>query len=260
MIEDFKIYVTTLNEERLIGYTLEALLKVFVPEQILVIDIGSEDRTLANIPGDIEVVHEILAASEDVTVGRRFTELKAEYSSRQEWVLWVDGDEIYPTSSLLKMKTWLEDAKSGAHDRTALRLYWKVLYARDGTLMCSNEYLSAGPKLFNSNHYVFRRAWPKEVLNRWDDTHQGGESHKKDFTGVWFWHGVLLDRSSVKQTGRTKKLNTKRDQYLEHLSWKDMAETPWDADYDIDPGPRWTVINMTVIKDNFDTKWHGTFE
>jgi len=257
VIDDFKIYITTLNEENLIGYTIEALLKVFPAHQISVIDLGSQDATLDHIPGGIEVLKEEFPEGKGAA-GRFFTKMKADYSQAQEWVLWVDGDEIYPTSSLLKMKSWLEAAIAGEHDDKGLRLYWRILDSVAGRIYCSTEYLSAGPKLFNSNYFSFKRAWPQEVIYPLsEDTPP--VSDKNAFNGIWFWHGVLLRRSSIYDTARIKKLGAKRGKYEQHLSWTTI-DPPWDVDYAAVVEPEWTVVNMSTLQGDYDTKWRGRLE
>lgn len=254
---DFHIYITTLNEENLIAYTIEALLKVFPIQQLTVIDLGSVDATLDRIPSSIEVLSEILPRGNG-EAGPFFTQMKANYSGGQEWVLWVDGDEIYPTSSLLKMVKWLEDAQAGRHDEKALRLYWRTLNMMGGKMQVSKEYMSAGPKLFNSKYFSFKRAWPKEVIYRLSDTTLP-VSHKKEFNGIWFWHGVLLERSNIQATARNKKLSTKRDRYEKYLSWRD-TDAPWAMHYnDTDVELEWTVVNMSETL-GYDTKWHGILD
>jgi glycosyltransferase involved in cell wall biosynthesis len=250
---DFKIYVTTLDEERLIPYTIEALLKVFPKEQIEVIDLGSKDRTLHRIPEGVRVHNVILP--EDGTSGQYFTDLKNYYSKRQEWVLWVDGDEIYPYDSLHRIKDWLYRADE--HGQKTVRLYWKVLKEQDGDIYCSNEYLSAGPKLFNSNYQRFRRAWPDEVTVRYKECSPPGS--KSEFNGFWFWHGVLLNRSDARErTARYKKRLSKTDRYNRHMTWEKLKSAPWETDYASRSPREWTVVHMDLHNLDADTvKWSG---
>jgi len=249
MRSSFKIYVPVLDEENLIEYTLEALLKVFLPEQIEVIDLGSTDSTLARIPSSL-VVHHVTLPTEEP--GRYFTELKDSFSKRQEWVLWVDGDEIYPTSVLRHIKYWLNSSP----EEKSMRVYWRILDKRQDGMYCSREYLSAGPKLFNSRYFGFRRAWPKEVIYPLTEEVKAGE--KWEFTGVWFWHGVLLDRSNVLQTVRKEKADNKHEKYMKYLTWEKLQSTPWEAGYASLPTREWTVINMSKSKEGtLDTKWSG---
>lgn len=255
MTPDFKIYISTLDEDRLIPYTIASLLQVFPPEQIEVIDLGSKDQTLARIPKDVKT-HQVDLPATDV--GAFFTELKNEYSRRQEWVLWVDGDEIYPASSLLKVKAWVEGAQAGDHDHAGERLYWRILKDNDGQWSCSNEYLSAGPKLFNSNYRGFRRAWPKEVSYRFDKR-TPSVRHKSEFNDIWFWHGVLLNRSSRgEQTGRRKKRQHKEANYNNFMTWSELTAPPWETQYKSDLRPDWVVVNKERGGDV--SRWTGSLE
>lgn len=260
MLRDFKIYVPTLNEERLIPYTLQALLNVFPAEQIEVLDLGSTDKTRRGIPSEIKTHGFRLPEGGEENPGKAgafFTELKNEFSARQEWVLWVDGDEIYPISSLVKMKEWLHQAQSGEHNEKFVRLYWRILREREGKIWCSKEYLSAGAKLFNSNFQQFRRAWPREVTVQ-TDLSVPGPGKKKDFTGLWFWHGVLLQRSVVKEhTARYKKRLSKQGKYDSIMTWEKIRAFPWETGYDEEIVLPWTVFNMHTTG-GLDTSWSGT--
>jgi hypothetical protein len=131
-------------------------------------------------------------------------------------------------------------------------VYWKIL--KEG--YCSKEYLSAGPKLFNTDKLKFCKAWPKEVtVNRSQDP---GVLHKSLFTGVWFWHGVLLKRSSVKeQTVRYKKRLTKIEMYNKYLTWDSIDKFPWKNDYRGDVEFPWTVMNMSTSEGTYSTTWKG---
>jgi len=239
---DFKIYVTTLDEDVLIAYTLEALLKVFSPKQIEVIDLGSQDNTLKLIPAGIKVHREHLPEGQDEfgvnVVGPYFTELKRRYSKRQDWVFWVDGDEIYPVSTLLSIQSLMK-VEPG---KRAFRFYWRMLKYIDDELYASDEYVSAGSKLFNSNYFQFHRAWPKEVLQP-----IAGESGKKDkniFTGLWLWHGVLLERSSLpERTARSKKRLAKIAVYDKTAVTWNRIIPPWESDYATVTSSEWVVID-----------------
>ena len=236
---DFKVYVPTLDEECLIPYTIGALLKVLPPEQIEVIDLGSKDDTLNRIPGGVKI-HEVTLPA-DNSAGRFFTDLKNEFSDRQEWVLWVDGDEIYPVSTLRRIVRWVDGDQT---PRRYIRFFWRVLRLHEGRIQSTVEYLSAGPKLFNSKVLHFRRAWPREVVSvrpdvsgRRNPTYVGSEDY---FNGMWFWHGVLLKRSSLVQSNvRSKKLFHKNIRYGK-LTWEDIVE-PWNNDYEGAYKLPWTV-------------------
>lgn len=249
MLNDFKIYIPTLDEECLIPYTIDALLKVFSPEQIEVIDLGSKDSTVEQISSKVKI-HSVTLPKDNS--GEFFTRLKNEYSSRQGWVLWVDGDEIYPTTSLFRVRDWVEAGQLGKHTQIGLRVYWKIL--KEG--YCSKEYLSAGPKLFNTNKLKFNRAWPNEVtVNRSNDP---GVLHKSLFTGVWFWHGVLLRRSFAEErTSRYKKRLSKTAIYDKHLTWESIDKFPWENDYRGDVEFPWTVMNMSPHDGDYSKTWEG---
>lgn len=265
--DKFHIYVPTLNEEVLIGYTLEALCKVFPANMITVIDLGSTDLTLERIPSKIAVESVVLPVGFDNEAGYAYTKLKNEYSKRQKWVLWVDGDEIYPTPTLLRIKEWVEESLAGVHPKQhVLRLYWRVIKEigvappplpfNQGSDLCriipelvppfrsmehSVEYLYAGIKLFNSEVFEFRKAYPREVIGGIPGV-IANPGTKKAFNGLWFWHGVLLTRSRIKSTGRTKRRFYKEADYVRRLTWAPMPDFPWDINYLPELNPEWVLL------------------
>ena len=249
---NFKIYIPTLDEENLIGYTIAALLKVFPPEMIEVIDLESDDSTISRIPKGIKVHVEPLPKNVLSRVARRaFTDIKNKYTKKQEWVLWVDGDEVYPTHVLRQMRAWLEAAIAGEHDKKCLRVYWKILDQREDGLYISKEYLAAGPKLFNSNYFGFRRSWPEEVIEALTDEYNSGD--KWEFNGIWFYHGVLLQRSHLEKTVRRKKAVAKRTKYLKYLTFEKMTKSPWT--FEATTPKKWELLNM--VEGSEDKKWAG---
>ncbi len=237
----FKIYVTTLDEELLIAQTIGALLEVFSEEQIEVIDLGSSDRTLECIPAGVKVHDESL--TDKIEAGKLYTELKNSYSRKQDWVLWVDGDEIYPKQTLEKIRDLMDDPG----DEVMFRLYWRILKFEDDKHYASSEYLCAGPKLFHTDYFHFSRSWPREVVRcltshaRSDYNRKARKSHHDKFNGLWFWHGVLLERSGVdERTARRKKRIGKIAIYDEAMTWEridwcDLASQETKQD--------WTIVN-----------------
>jgi len=224
MISDFKIYVPVLNEELLITHTVDSLLSVF-PGNVEVINLGCTDSTIARIVNKVKVHNE--PVPDDNTKGRYYTQLKNEYSARQSWVLWVDGDEIYPTCTLHKIRDIVEHDGNGI---VSHRLYWRILREFDGKMHFSKEFLSAGPKLFNSKYQTFVRDWPREVSNYIDDKYKAAD--KCHFNELWFWHGVLLKRShQVEPTYRRKKRQLKEVIYNDALEWVPFECLPWENNF-----------------------------
>ncbi len=219
------VYVTTLNEEVLIGPVLEAVLQVF--PQVEVIDIGSEDNTLAMVASfNVRVRKHTLPEAKykgDHATAQAYTDIKNVYASKHDWVFFIDGDEIYNEENLLKIK---EEAASGEY--TAYRIGWKTLRKTRKGKQVGNTIIN-GPKLYKTSDYEFRRGWPNEVLQHHSEEKDNREP--KQECGVWCWHGVLLDRTlSIREhTARKKKRHSKRDLYDETLVWTDIKEWPWTS-------------------------------
>ena len=252
MIPDFKIYVPVLNEESLINHTVSSLISVF-PGNVEVIDLGSTDKTVRRVPKGVKVHTEPLPPGDPEVIGNYYTELKNKYSAKQPWVLWVDGDEIYPTSTLQKIRGIVERGGDGA---VSHRLYWRILKQVDGRMCFSKEFLSAGSKLFHSAYQKFVRAWPKEVCSYVDPKYMPGG--KGDFNGLWFWHGVLLTRTnSLEATGRRKKREAKENSY-KVMTWVPFDVVPWNDGFKSEPVKEWTVFEMHPYKPPPGDIWTGT--
>lgn len=268
ILPDFHIYVPILNEERLISSTVNALLEVFDAAQITVVDIGSTDNSVNRVPWGVPVVRHRLPAKNS---GRFFTDLKNEYSRRQKWVFWVDGDEIYPTQSLLRLKQWTIEALAGGHEqRQCQRIYWRfMLESPSGSgYETSREFLYGGSKLFNSEIFWFRRAWPKEVVARRDDIELTGvrDGKMERFNGVWCWHGTMLNRSSVYTKGDRKKSEGKKVDFLtgrhgiargktqyEVLDWDHAVQPPWVDGYDVEDEQEWVFWHTSMTEKKVGT-------
>jgi hypothetical protein len=260
-MKDFKIYIPVKDEECLIAYTVGALKQVFDPSLIEVLDLESQDRTVSRVPSGVKVTTVVLPKSTErdpSITGAAYTQMKNEYSRKQEWVLWVDGDEIYPVSTSKAIVDWVSRAQSGDLNRISDRLYWRVLKEGGGRKYQSREFLSAGPKVFNSRYQGFRRAWPKEVTYDIME-HESFRRHKKEFTGLWFWHGVLLKRSNNKEpTWRRKKREVKHDIYSSLMTWEEIDRWPWEDGYGAAPLTDWVVVNLHLHSGNLD-RWEGRF-
>ena len=267
ILPDFHIYVPILNEEELISSTINALLEVFDASQITVLDLNSTDDSVNRVPRGVSVVQYEFPANKPA--GRSYTDMKNEYSRRQKWVFWVDGDEIYTTESLLRLKKWTVEAIGGGHLKTqCYRVYWRyVIGDPDRGYETSREFLYAGSKLFNSEIYWFRRAYPREVMARREDATVTGVSkgRREDFNGVWCWHGSMLRRSSVYTTGDRKKAGSKKallyspipggtsksqrfgeKTRYELLSWDHTGYLPWENGYDTEAEQGWVAWNFNT--------------
>ena len=262
MIPNFHIYIPVKNEEFLIKDTVQALMEVFPPQQITVIDIGSTDMSIERLPEGVNIVHHEFPANKPA--GRSYTDMKNEYSRRQRWVFWVDGDEIYTTESLLLIKDWLlKIPDAPIENRQYLEIFWKM-FKRDGpsgeSYAVANEYVRGGEKIFNSDLYEFRKPWPAEAVAFRGEAVTGIKNprHKSEirhqFNGVWCWHGVTLtSRSSVSDTARNKKFQSKYHKYNNNLTWTEIPRLPWyanlphQADYHENTPETWKVWTVDDV-------------
>ncbi len=214
---DLGVYISTLNEEILIEAALENVVKVF--PQIEVIDLGSKDKTLEivrrlNIPINSHLLPKKIGPQE-------WIRLKNEYADKHEWILLLDGDEIFDEENLLKLKVRVEN---GGHE--AYHIGWRMVREVNGQKQISSM-TPSGLKLYKSSCYRFRRGWPGEILCSVKDKYNTNHELARN-CDVWCWHGVLLQRSSVSEhTPRKKKRLGREEYYDEHLEWEDVEEWPW---------------------------------
>jgi hypothetical protein len=217
------VYVSTLNEEYLIEDTLRWVVEVF--PQVEVIDLGSKDMTLGclhrfDIPVHRHIMPPRITKHHPVHAGTEWTRLKNEYAAKHDWVLFIDGDEVFDKENLLKLKAKLDDGQY-----TAYRVGWKNLRVQGGTKQTSSTIVVNGAKLYKTSDYEFSRSWPKEVLRP-----VSGEANKepKEECDIWCWHGVMLKRTNSipEDRARDKKRQSKLEQYAD-LEWEDTQLWPW---------------------------------
>lgn len=183
------VYITCMDEENLITPCVKGVQKVF-PE-VEVIELGSLDGSLAKLESLDVPIH-----LEGRMGGAEFTQLKNRYSSKWDWVFWVDGDEVWPEDQLRILKANYEANKYW----TAFRIGWRNLVVVDDQIYASSVVMN-GPKFIDTSVHEFRRAWPKEVMIGGNDSKQ---SHSVA-GNQWCWHGKMLNRSSYIQKHRNKE-------------------------------------------------------
>ncbi len=145
---------------------------------------------------------------------------------------WIDGDEVYPLESILKIK---EKLKNPEH--TALNVHWRVLKIENGEIFTTidHERLCAIGKLYETKAHFCRRAWPKEVLDcslhyTSDHKREGCTKESRGLNDIYCWHGVLLNRSPIELTTRRKKRVSKLIDYGVQYEWKKLPSFPWEEE------------------------------
>ena len=213
------VYVLCKNEENLIGPCVKSLLRVY--PQTCVIDLCSRDSTVEKVK-ELGVSYQIVSCDQ-----HQYPNLKNELSKLNEWTFFVDGDEIYPESSLLKLE---ELRKSNVY--LAYRISWKFLKYSDNKLYVSSKKPN-GTKLYYSSKYTWKRKWPKEVLcgSRKNEKRKEPEG----INGVWCWHGKLLPRTSAPHSCYEDAVRDVKKQWYseqleknEDITWKELIKLPWE--------------------------------
>lgn len=226
---DLGVYVSTLDEEIFISSALKNVIKVF--PQVEVIDLGSRDATVPIVQSLGVPVNEHVLPNKSSKYSfdgpaQAWTELKNEYANKHDWILLLDGDEIFDEENLRRLKA---KALADPVIYTAYHIGWKMLREVNGQKQVS-EMKPSGTKLYRSADYSFDRGWPGEILKRNPSVINNRERNKepKEYTDVWCWHAVLLNRSSSpERTARRKKRIERWKYYDEQLSWEDVDKWPW---------------------------------
>ena len=217
------VYVSTLNEESFIEDTMRDVVKVF--PQVQVIDLGSTDMTLECLfRFKVPIHHHKLPVKkykhDPHGPGQEWTVLKNLYASKHDWVIFIDGDEIYNEENLLKLKKL-----AGDETFTSYRVGWKTMRETPAGGLEVAKTVVNGAKLYKSSDWRFHRAWPKEVLKA---THALSTKQPKEDCDIWCWHGVLFPRTnSVPEAPQRKKKRVGKIAQYEGLEWEDSIKWPW---------------------------------
>ncbi len=232
---DLGVYVSTLDEERFIEAALKNVVKVF--PQVEVIDLGSRDETVAIVKRLGVPINEHFLPNKSSKYSfdgpaQAWTDLKNKYANKHDWILLLDGDEIFDEENLLRLKAKAysePDPRTGVRRYTAYHIGWKMLREVNGQKQVS-EMKPSGTKLYRSADYSFDRGWPNEILKRNPLVHNARDRNRepKEYTDVWCWHAVLLNRSSSpERTARRKKRIERWSYYDTELEWEDVDKWPW---------------------------------
>lgn len=218
--DNLGVYVICKNEENLIVPCVTSLMNVF--PQVQVVDLGSKDATLDRLNNlGVQVTSRACTPSS-------YSALKNELASGHEWVFMVDGDEIYPISSLLRFSQLIKERHR--HGWHAIRCGWKFLKYEEDKLFESKTVIN-GPKVFRPNRFKFEGTWPYEVLKQ-DSGNKGKRKQPVQHCDTWCWHGKLLHRSHVRDRLREEKReayeNELMKKYHGEVSWKRRDCLPWE--------------------------------
>lgn len=208
---DLGVYVFAKNEENLIVPCVSALQKVF--PQVEVIDLGSEDSTLEKLASLKCKVRNVSCTPEE------YPHLKNLVGKEHAWTFFVDGDEIYPEGELKKIPDLVNSRLFRAY-----RIGWLYVRNQKNIKQIATCVVPSGPKLYRSDRFTYRRAWPREVLG-----HRKKERIQSDI-GIWCWHGKLLDRSTIVDPLRElKRQNYNIEEYHEKMDWINIKDWPWNT-------------------------------
>lgn len=213
---DLGVYITAKDDDIFIKDVIAPIIKAF--PQVIAVDLGSQDKTVEKIR-ETGVPYLI----DPCPTGTEFTAVMNKYAKRHDWVFWIDSDEIYPPESLEVMKELIDRRSKAPEDTQTIRCGWKTIRHEYDYYEVSIEAKINGHKAYNSSMYELGRSWPREVLR--------GNDRLKEYptpNGVWCWHAVLLDRSSLPEEAvRAKKRRIKTAEYNRYFEWERVEDLPW---------------------------------
>lgn len=211
-------FVIALNEDRFILDAIRPALEVF--PDLTVVDLGSTDDTVdkARSTGASVIVNKMIHP-------RDFPVIKNEHSDKHEKVIWIDADEIYSVPALEELKKRTENLEPYKGIRTA----YKMVMESGKNIFISNELFSAGVKGHDVSYFHFLRAAPNDCLHpRTDSVRAGGRNKLEADFNYYFWHCVLMDRSSKKEdTARAKKRAIRLEEFNRLCTWEKVDCFPW---------------------------------
>ena len=224
---NFGVYISTLNEEILIEAALKNLVKVF--PQVEVVDLGSKDSTLEivkrlNVPINEHVLSRLSSKHSLDGPAQEWIALKNDYADKHDWILSLDGDEIFDEENLLKIKAKVEVEN---HPHSAYHIGWRMVRETSTGKQISNM-IPSGAKIYKCSDYYFRRGWPNEMLVTRPLVLANEDT--RDDCDIWCWHGVLLKRSNsvIEHTPRRKKREERSIYFDKVLKWEDVDKWPWE--------------------------------
>jgi hypothetical protein len=211
---DLGVYIPAKDDDIFIADVIKPVLEVFPEVQF--IDLGSVDKTvqIAKSMGLPVHVHEGLD-------GLAYKKLLNHYSRMHDWVVWIDSDEIFPVECLHRLKELIQIGETGPYK--TVRCSWKMIKQEEDGLYVDKKLRMNGHEAFDCKEFNFSNPWPYQVL--------AGDLSKREpkiFNGVWCWHAVLMQRSSVREDNiRRKKRLEKTEIYNRELEWEKVDKLPW---------------------------------
>lgn len=203
------------NEENFIWYAINSVLPYV--DKIMVWDTGSEDKT-------VEIIKSIKSPKIDFAEkgsvdSNSFTKVRNEMlqatdKEKYDWLLILDGDEIWPSDSIIKVKKYIE-----GHPKTQAVFLNTVNAVGD---IYHKQPKSAGHYHIKdkTGHLSLRFINLKEVPNLKVDLPHGQQGYfsngilihelpRVDYLNIWYLHTTHLQRSSLDNSTLKRKMKRK---------------------------------------------------
>jgi glycosyltransferase involved in cell wall biosynthesis len=248
------------NEERWIWFSLQSILNF--ADKILVWDTGSTDKT-------VKIIKSI--KSKKIKFKRIGNVSKPKYGkvrqrmlkqTKSDWVFILDGDEIWPNQSLIKLKKEINAAQKNIQSFCVrpLNFVGDINYIHPETFLDQTPHAPKGLKGFFSTR-VFKRnikglhiagPYGKEgFYNHKNITLREDKAHVKYLKDVYYWHMSYLPRSNSRKKDKQVMMRKKKRKYelgLKRPSWINIPEVFYLNRPDFVKNPFYKMSSLEYIK------------
>jgi cellulose synthase/poly-beta-1,6-N-acetylglucosamine synthase-like glycosyltransferase len=236
------VFIPCLNEETVIGATLDSLLKIDYPEeklQIIVIDDGCTDKTLEiakayqNKYVNVQTIHR----SRECSLGGKAASLNEAISKYKdgEILYFLDADHRPKTDALIRLIRHFSDENVGAvngrsipsnkHDALISTYVYIESLVHHRVTMFASDRLGLAPGILGSN-FCIRRS----LLQRIGGFNEESLTEDLDLT-VSIYENDYIIRYEPTSITEHEAPNTIKNYILQHLRWNrgfnQVAQTHW---------------------------------
>lgn len=211
---DLGVYITLYNDENFIVPCVEAIKKVFPSVEVL--DLGSQDNSVA-LAKKLTVVRDCRDARHVI----KYPEFKNEIAKNHKFIFWIDADEVYPETELLKIKEIVYTSPFVVGG-------WKFINKdKKGQLLITEEILNKGRICWNTKDFYVGGTYPREKLRT---RLPSFPPQQNSDPSVFCYHAMLLQRSSMREdSGRHKKRQHRLDTLNTlNVTWSLIKTLPWE--------------------------------
>lgn len=219
-MSNYGVYISLLNDEKLIGPCYLAAKKVF--PNVTVLNLGSTDKSF-EILKSLGAEFTIISYRPGDITAENYAEFKNSYGAKHDKIFWIDADEVYPEASLLKVKEFLESDQGEAINQF-LYAFWLNLKDGPEGLSVSSP-VNKGRVAWNTKCFKVCRTWPYERLRAVQTKFEKEPRYAVADPSIICYHGVLLNRSTERKS--EAKQSSRAALFSKLCTWTKLDKLPW---------------------------------